>query len=169
MDPFIVTYTGKKVNPLALKVEDIDILDIAHHLACCNRFCGALKIPVSVGQHSVYVSRLLRRTPWEREGLFHDASECYLGDISKWVKQSDTMIGYREAEDRAWKTIAEALALDFLETPEFNPRIKYADDLMVRYENMKLSGDPTIQQSLPSHPKPLEMEIELVGMWRPWS
>src|SRR5262245_25387833 len=98
MDPVMKTYTGKKVNPLNIRVEDIDIRDIAHHLATINRFTVALKRPVSVAQHSIYVARLLDGSGVEPEALFHDAPEAYLNDINKWLKRTDVMKGYREAE-----------------------------------------------------------------------
>src|ERR1051325_8384123 len=102
MTPFITTFTGRKVNPLDIRPEDVDIRDIAHHLALLNRFVGASKRPISIAQHSIYVYKLLIGTGWEKEGLFHDAPEAYLGDVSKWLKQTDTMRGYRHAEAQAW-------------------------------------------------------------------
>jgi len=169
MDPFITTFTGRKVNPLALKSEDISILDIAHHLATLNRFVGALKRPVSIAQHSVFVSRLLVGTLWEREGLFHDAPETYLGDVSKWVKQSPVMAGYREADQNAWVVICVALHLSVRGTPELNKMIREADDLMVRYENLKQGAQPQHMFELPSHPRPTEKEVRSVGVWSPWT
>src|SRR5580765_2644929 len=86
MKPLILTFSGKHVNPLNLRPEDIDIVDIAHALACCNRFAGHCRRPINVAQHSVYVSRLCDDTGFERQALLHDASEAYLGDITKWLK-----------------------------------------------------------------------------------
>jgi len=169
MKPFITTYTGKKINPLDLHIDDINILDIAHHLACLNRFVGALKRPVSIGQHSVYVARLLHGTKWEKEGLFHDAPEYVLGDVSKWVKAAPEFKFYREAEDRAWDVICQALHLDVVGTPENIIVIREADDLMVRYENLRQGSRPLHMFELPSHPEPTIEEIEKIGRWAPWS
>lgn len=169
MTPFITTFTGRKVNPLDLKPEDICVRDIAHHLAILNRFVGALLEPVSIAQHSVYVTRLMRGTPWQKESLFHDATEAYLGDVTKWVKQHESMAAYREAEDRAWLAIAEALGLDPLVTPENNSDLRCADDLMVRYEAMIGFDKECHMFELPSHPKPIHAEIIRIGSWRPWT
>src|SRR4051812_2148358 len=98
MAPLILTYTGKHVNPFDLKPDDICIEDIAHALALCNRFAGHTKRPMSVAQHSVYVSRLCPN--YRLAGLLHDASEAYLGDVTKWVKSTHEFEAYREAEDR---------------------------------------------------------------------
>jgi hypothetical protein len=171
--PFITTFTGRKVNPLDLRPEDIDIRDIAHHLSCTNRFVGALQEPISIAQHSVYVSRLLKGTGWEREGLFHDAAEAYLGDVSKWVKQTETMKAYREAELQAWYSICTALGLRVDGDPDCNPMVRKADDLMVRFEALQGSGDPSHLFALESHPEPNEEEISRVSaceeFWCSWS
>jgi len=165
MEPLITTYTGRKVNPLNLQPEDIDIIDIAHHLALLNRFVGATKRPISIAQHSVYVSRLLKETVWEKEGLFHDAPEAYLGDISKWVKQSPEMAEYRIAEAKAWIAICTALKLCIV----LHPAVENADRLMVRYENLREGHKNHHMFSIPGYPPPTKAEIELIGKWKPWS
>jgi len=169
MEPFITTFTGRKVNPLNLRVEDVCIEDIAHHLATLNRFVGALKRPVSIAQHSVYVSRLLARTGWESEGLFHDSSECYLGDVSRWVKRMPEMKAYREAEDRAWIVICRALCIRPDGNPDVNLIVKEADDLMVRYEYLQMGHKNQHMFELATHPKPTRREIDRVGEWIPWT
>lgn len=161
MEPFITTFTGKKVNPLKLKVEDIDILDIAHHLACTNRFVGALREPVNVAQHSIFVMKLCEGSGWEAEALFHDATEAYLGDVSKWVKHHESMAFYRAAEAEAWLVICEALKLRPSGCPEHNIIIENADRLMVRYENLRLASKPDhMFQISPRYTAPSEAEIK---------
>lgn len=166
MEPFITTFTGRKVNPLNLKETDISLDDIAHHLACINRFVGALKTPVNVAQHSVYVSRLLDGTGYELLGLLHDASEAYLGDVSKWVKQHAIMEVYRRYEDDAQNTILRALHCTSYNPPE----LKVADRLMVRFEAWRgFDGHECHMFTLPSHPEPTKAERDRVGKWAPWS
>ena len=164
MEPFITTFTGRRVNPLNLRVEDISIDDINHHLALINRFVGATREPVNVNQHSFFVSKLLDGTGFEREGLFHDAPEAYLGDVSKWVKQMDCMAGYREAEERAWQVICKALDLN----PEPNERLVEADRLMVRFEASMLAHAESHIFTVPKYHRPTVEEIEKVGPWVPW-
>ncbi len=165
MKPFITTYTGQKVNPLDLQISDICIEDIAHHLACINRFVGGLKIPINVAQHSVYVSRLLIGTTYELQGLLHDSPEYVLGDLSKWVKQTREMTEFRNAEDRIWKTICNVFNIEI----ELSPLVKQADDLMVRCEALYQSSNPEHMFALPSHPRPSIEEINRVGPLVPWS
>ena len=128
MKPFITTFTGRKVNPLDLKPEDIDIRDIAHALAQCNRFAGHARRPISVAYHSVWVSRLAE--PYGLAGLLHDASEAYLGDVTRWLKQSPEMEAYRMAEDVAQATIYTK----FNCLPPDLTSITWADDILVRFE-----------------------------------
>lgn len=163
--PEITTYTGRKVNPLDLRVEDICVEDIAHHLACINRWVGATREPINVAHHSVYVSYLVEGTGWEREALFHDATEAYLGDVSRWVKRDPAMAAYREAEDRAWSVIAKALGL----REELDPVVEEADRLMVRFEAAKGFDDCHLFKR-ETHPRPTVGEIERVHqcMGRPW-
>ncbi len=172
----ITTFTGKMVNPLDLKVEDICIEDIAHHLALINRFVGSTRQPINVAQHSLYVMYLVADTLWEREALFHDATEAYLGDMSKWVKQMDCMAGYREAERNAWEVICKALDLRPEGDPSMNHAVRRADDLMVRFEYMKMlpEGHHHLFER-PSHPRPTPHEIMEVNFaapghepWEPW-
>lgn len=166
IEPFITTFTGKKVNPLNLKETDICLEDIAHHLAIINRFVGALRYPVSVAQHSVYVSRLLDGTGYELIGLLHDASEAYLGDVSKWVKQYPTMEPYRRYEESAESMIFRAFGM----TPYNPPELRIADDLMVRFEASRgFHGVKCHMFDLPSHPPLTNEEIQRVGKWAPWS
>ena len=93
---WILTYTGKKFYPLDPRIEDIDIRDIAHHLAAVNRFVGATKKPYSVAQHSYCVSVLAKEHPLQ--GLLHDGSEAYLQDIPTPLKRHPVFAGYRNYE-----------------------------------------------------------------------
>ncbi len=130
MSPIITTFSGFEIDPLDLRGGCICVDDIAHGLACCNRFAGQARWPISVAQHSVAVSLLCGSTPYDLQGLLHDASEAYLGDVTKWLKQTEEMSAYREAEARAQTTIYE----EFHCPSELADIVEWADKLMVRYE-----------------------------------
>lgn len=83
---YIRTYTGKKFDFLNMDPKDVNIIDIAHALSNFCRFVGHTPYHYSVAQHSVYVSRLCP-DKYKLEGLMHDASEAYLGDIASPLKQ----------------------------------------------------------------------------------
>lgn len=86
---WIATYTGRKFFPLDPRVEDIDIVDIAHALAMKCRFGGHCKQFYSVAQHSVLVAN---HAPAEAAllALMHDAHEAYspTGDVPRPIKQT---------------------------------------------------------------------------------
>lgn len=91
------TFTGKYVNPLDLKPDDIDIVDIAHHLSLICRFNGACMSFYSVAQHSLLVSDLMPNED-KLAALLHDAAEAYISDVTRPVKYSIPDI--KKIEDR---------------------------------------------------------------------
>lgn len=156
MKPLIRTFTGRMVNPLDLKIGDINILDIAHHLSLVNRFNGATRFPINVAYHSYWVARLAyvetNDPKVALQGLLHDATEAYLGDVTKWLKHSPAMNGYREAEDRAQKIIMERYGLPYREWSA----VQKADRMMVTYEGrigFNSSTWPDLPDRYPDLPK----------------
>lgn len=144
MKPLILTFSGRRVNPLHINKEDVDLEDIAHHLACINRFTGAIKFPISVAQHVVCVSRLLDGTGYEEQGLHHDDSEAYLNDMSKWLKGAPEMAAYREAEARAQVACYNAFEIppeEYIGYKDLmHPEVAWADRLMLRFEGLQGFG-----------------------------
>lgn len=114
------TYTGRLIDLSRFSDEDVRLPDIAHALSVINRFTGHSKVPYSVAQHSVMVSRL---TPDEHAlcGLLHDASEAYLGDVATPLK--NMLPGYRELEEHVQRTIARVFRTPWPMPPE----VKEAD------------------------------------------
>lgn len=175
--PRLYTHTGRWANPLALRLEDIDIQDLAHGLSGEGRFANHTVFPISVAQHSVYVSRLVQiyeehetlrgrrdvsaRKRLYRQALLHDGSEAYLGDMTKWLKAHPAMAPFREAEDRAQAVIYERFGCAREDAPE----IKAADALMVRFEGAR--GFGTLWEvGHPDYPKEItQEELALIGHW----
>ena len=125
----IRTFTGKYVNPLAMRAKDICIEDIAHHLSLITRYSGACPYHYSVAQHSLYVSQIMeRRYPGSKmmalAGLLHDASEAYLNDMSSPVKHNPLMKFYRDIEHETGLMIFCVFGLD----PKLMDLTKSADD-----------------------------------------
>jgi hypothetical protein len=149
------------INPLSLTYKDIDARDIAHHLACINRWCGALKEPISVAQHSLHVFYLCCGTGYELEALLHDASEAYLGDITKWVKMHEHMKAYREVEKAAHETICRR----FNVSNRIPDIVEHADRLMINLEG-SFGFDDWVP--LPGFPLPDGDMIAKAGLVRAW-
>ncbi len=82
----MIIYTGRDVNPLNMTLDDIDIVDIAHHLSNICRFGGATREHYSVAQHCVLVSLHVPKDE-ALAGLMHDAAEAYIGDFVAPLKE----------------------------------------------------------------------------------
>lgn len=120
----IKTWTGRYVNPLAPKPEDIHIHDIAHSLARLCRWNGHCDGFLSVARHSMWVANELP-TELKLWGLLHDATEAYLGDMTSPVKHSDAMQVYRDAEARLEQVIAEVFHLPYPMPDEVHDADRY--------------------------------------------
>lgn len=89
--PYIQTYSGLFFEFLDPKPEQIDIEDIAYSLSYTHRWGAHAWPQISVAQHSLLVSKMLMRkgaSPMvQLQGLMHDASETYIGDLPSPVKK----------------------------------------------------------------------------------
>ncbi len=88
---WVETYTGKIIYPLDPREDEIDIVDIAHALSHICRFTGHTDIFYSVGAHS-YICELVAHNEGYNSRiqmlcLLHDASEAYLADVAKPIKE----------------------------------------------------------------------------------
>jgi len=168
-DPWIQTYTGRRFTPTNPVIEAIVLEDIAHPLSMQCRFSGHTKEFYSVAQHSVLVSYICDRADalW---GLLHDASEAYLVDIPRPIKQSGKFDNYLEFEKVMQKAVCKRFGL-----PEEMPAsVKMADDTLLMTEARDLmsplhagwtiTGDP-----LPFHikavPQPIAKSMFIKRFW----
>ncbi len=132
----ILTFSGIHFAPLAPRIEDIRIEDIAHHLANTCRFSGAVRSFYSVAQHSWFVSRLCD-PDWAMEGLLHDATEAYINDIATPLKRAPEFKAYKSAEEHLSNTIADAFNIR-RGGSRAHPSIKEADVRMLFTEKRDL-------------------------------
>lgn len=130
---YIRTYTGRKFYPLEPRPGDVDIYDIAHALAQNCRYTGHTRWHYSVAQHSMYVAEMLPRE-FKLWGLLHDASEAYMSDIARPIKQTAVFAEYRLAEKRLERAIAFRFGLTLMEPPQ----VKVVDGRMLATEIKQL-------------------------------
>jgi len=107
------TFTGGRFYPMDPRPEEIEPADIAHALSLLCRYNGHVDRFYSVAEHCVHLSNVVPRTDalftHARWALLHDATEAYVGDMIRPLKQS--MPDYRAAEDRVMVAIAERFGL----------------------------------------------------------
>ncbi|MHB8602209.1 MAG: phosphohydrolase [Nitrosotalea sp.] len=143
LEPWIETFSGKKMYFLDPSPDMIDIEDISHSLSLQCRFAGHTKKFYSVAEHSYRVGTWL----WQRfgdastalQGILHDASEAYLIDIPSPVKAH--LNNYGEIEGRLMRRINEKFGVPY----PYNDKVKLADMVMLKNEALHLmhsKGEP---------------------------
>lgn len=134
---YFVTFTGRELDPLEVRLDDIDLRDIAHALSLTNRYGGHSREPYSVAAHCVYVSREV--DPFlAKHGLMHDAAEAYVGDLIKCVKRLCPQ--FETVEHRFAEVIAERFGLRVLTDAE-RRELKRADVAALLAERRDIFGD----------------------------
>ncbi|MCF0070255.1 hypothetical protein LZD49_07215 [Dyadobacter sp. CY261] len=110
MEGCIRTFTGIYMDVFNPQPEMICLEDIAHGLSHQCRFGGHLPKFYSVAQHSVMCANLVSRE-YAMAALLHDASEAYLLDIPKPIK--NLIPQYSAAEDKLMQIIADMFEFQF--------------------------------------------------------
>lgn len=149
------TVTGKSLDLLDPQPDQIEIEDIAHHLAQLNRYNGGCPFPFSVAQHSLLVAKVL--PPHLRlYGLLHDAAEAYLGDLVSPAKRIPALGAvFKPLELRVQRAIFARFGLD--PDVDYAP-IKAADDVIQAVEMARLNRWPDLVE-LDQLPEPGSIEI----------
>lgn len=129
------TYSGRKFDPMAITPGDIYLDDIAHALSLVCRGGGQIKWFYSVGQHSINCAKEALARGWSVRlalaCLLHDASECYMSDVPRPLKQE--MPDYKMYEKKLLKVIFEKyLGSDLTEEEE--RLLKEIDDDLLWYD-----------------------------------
>jgi len=163
--PSIQLYDGTRFYLLHPRPEDINIEQIAHATSKLCRFTGHVSAFYSVAQHCVIVSRLVP-SELALTGLLHDATEAYIGDVSKPLKLAldmlapDVLTGIEER-------IHEAIAAKFEHAWPFPPEIKQADNIALATEKRDLMPGSSKWKDMPTPAKwpiiPLEPEAARIA------
>ena len=114
-----ITFSGREVNLAEIKPEEISINDISAGLSKICRFSGQINRFYSVAQHSVILSKIVPER-LKKVALLHDASEAYIQDIIKPLKN---LLGesYTSIERKFEEAIFERFAIDIALLPEIKP------------------------------------------------
>jgi hypothetical protein len=123
----IRTNSGQYVNVFDPNPETILIEDVAHSLSHQCRFGGHLPYHFSVAMHSINVSYGVR-SKHAFAGLMHDASEAYLLDIPRPIK--NRMPEYKTIEDNLMKVIAAKFGFEY----PLHDEVKEADNIALENE-----------------------------------
>nr|WP_288467368.1 phosphohydrolase [uncultured Pseudomonas sp.] len=162
----ILTNRGIRFDLLEPTAEMVHPNDIAFSLARLCRFNGHTRKHYSVAEHSYRVHELVE-PEHQLHALLHDATEAYIGDMTRPLKLAmrgyaqDMAVDdvYGQVEQRIWLAICERFDLE----PELPDQVKEADMYMLAVERRDL---------MPAHPDAWEciQGIELPA-WhiKPWS
>jgi 5'-deoxynucleotidase YfbR-like HD superfamily hydrolase len=151
------TASGRKINLLDPRPEDIYIEDIAHCLSNLCRYGGQTKQFYSVAEHSCRVAEAVPEVH-KKWALLHDASEAYLGDVVRPLKYLPDMSVYREIEKKFEEVICERFGLS-LEMPKM---VKLFDGILLATEMRDITNIPEAHwsqyQTLPTKIIPMKQE-----------
>ena len=129
--PYVLTYTGRKLDLFMPDPESIDIMDIAVALSRECRFSGQSRRFYSVAQHSVHASGIVS-PEFALEALLHDGTEAYLRDLSSPLKS--LLPDYQLIE----KGLDEAIRSKFSLPRTLSPEVRRADLVMLATERRDL-------------------------------
>lgn len=139
VDPWVNTYSGKKFDFLNTDPDSIDIYDIAWALSRQVRWLGHTDRPYTIAEHCCHVHDLFDEDCYRVQGLMHDASEAYMGDIPLPLKQ--LLPNYKRIE----KEVMLAIANKF----EFSYPL---DETVVEYDTRMLINESEDIISLKAEP-----------------
>lgn len=135
------THSGQVLNLDFIKPENVSIEDIAHSLSFQCRFNGHTKRFYSVAEHSLVLRDLVQEESGIQNlnrrmaAMLHDAAECYLGDITKPVREH--LLISSSHEDQILRTIFDSFGVPF---SSFDEELKAMDSDLCIVEGFFLIG-----------------------------
>ena len=138
----ITTYSGRAFDPIHPCAEEIDVRDIAHALSLLCRANGHFPTFYSIAQHSLHCAEEAAARGYSVRirlaCLLHDASEAYLSDLTRPVKQTFTQ--YREIEARLQNMIYGVWLKEPLSDEELDC-VSKVDDALLYHEFFAHMGE----------------------------
>ena len=162
MADYITTFTGVHFNPVKPDKELLNIEDIAHSLSMQCRANGHYKTFFSVAAHCVVCAKEAVARGYSKRlvlaCLLHDATEAYISDVPRPVKQK--LKDYNSVEDNLSRVIYEYFLGSDL-TEEEKMLVKHIDDTVLYHEFLSLMGEKLIYiDELKSNPEFVYTDIE---------
>lgn len=159
---WIRTISGRKFYPFAPTTDQIDINDIAHSLARQCRYAGHVPHFYSVAEHCVEVVNKMEyhpeMRPYALSGLLHDATEAYLCDLPKPLKQG--LQDYQDLELLVEKVIEDKFGVD-LGAAE----VKAADNIVLQMECQRFFSKEHFTEYFGFEPKLRFKDRHYVGLF----
>jgi hypothetical protein len=156
---YTLTSTGKHLDLVDPQPDMIDLIDIANGLANTCRFTGQCRFYYSVAQHSELASRIVD-PQFALEALLHDATEAYICDIPRPLKQ--LLPDYRKVEARLDAVIRARFGLPAEQSWE----ITQADMVMLATEKRDLMPFDRDPWPCIADVTPMPARITAVNSWR---
>ncbi|WP_025856660.1 phosphohydrolase [Pseudomonas sp. CHM02] len=128
---WIITQSGQQFDLLRPTAAMIKPVDIAHALSRLCRFNGHTRAHYSVAQHSLIVASLV---PAEHQlvALLHDATEAYIGDMTRPLKA--VLPEYQVVENNIWLAVCTRFSI----LPDLPACVKQADMVALATERRDL-------------------------------
>ena len=128
---WVATASGRRYWPMDPRADEVWLPDIAAALSKLCRFGGHASRFYSVAEHSVLVSHVVP-PHLARQALLHDATEAYVVDVPRPLKQM--LPDYQIAEALNWRAIAKHFGLP----AELDPAVHAADNAVLFAEKAAL-------------------------------
>lgn len=165
------TFSQKRFFLQDPRADEVDPIDIAHHLSNQCRFNGACKRFYSVAEHCVRVSWAIEEHITQHGGglydetvaiafwgLMHDATEAYVGDMVRPLKVHDKF--FNETEAIVLRAVCDRFGMAYKEPA----LVRHFDLVMLATEKRDIcTGD--LLWSLPEDIKPLIGQY--ISGWNP--
>lgn len=156
------TFTGKSFDYENVGPQDICIEDIAHALGHICRYAGQCNKFYSVAEHCVLLSRAkdMPGTPLAR--LLHDATEAYVADIVRPLK--NLLLDYKLIEHDISMVVSEKYGVDFSPVEPGDTKMIGIEAAVLMHDNFfEIHNESNPNAQLVPHHDP---EIEIMG-WSP--
>lgn len=149
---WILTASGRHLNYLDPRPEDIRILDIAQGLPNESRYNGHTRAFYSVAQHAWLASMIVPKE-LALEALLHDATEAYCKDIPRPLKA--LLPDYRQIEVRVDGAIRVAFGLP----ATMSDMVKRVDLILLATERRDLMPEDSTPWPILDNVEPLPRRI----------